>query len=64
MKAELAYKPSKAGKHKETEPKFKFKGNKKQYQLSAWEYQSSKGCWRQWLKEQAFRGRWVVIDRM
>ena len=34
MKAELASKPNKAGKHEETEPEFKFEGNKKQYQLN------------------------------
>ena len=33
LKAELASKPSKAGKHEDTEPEFKFEGNKKQYQL-------------------------------
>jgi len=34
LKAELASKPNKVGKHEETEPEFKFKGNKKQYQLN------------------------------
>ena len=34
LKAELASKPNKAGKHEETEPEFKFEGNKKQYQLN------------------------------
>ena len=34
LKAELASKPNKAGKHEDTEPEFKFKGNKKQYQLN------------------------------
>ena len=34
LKAELASKPSKAGKHEDTEPEFKFEGNKKQYQLN------------------------------
>ena len=34
MKAELASKPDKVGKHEETRPKFKIKGNKKQYQLN------------------------------
>ena len=34
LKVELASKPNKVGKHKETEPEFKFKGNKKQYQLN------------------------------
>ena len=34
LKAELASKPNKAGKHEDTEPEFKFEGNKKQYQLN------------------------------
>ena len=34
LKAELATKPNKAGKHEDTEPEFKFEGNKKQYQLN------------------------------
>ena len=34
MKAELASKHNKVGKHEETKPEFKFKGNKKQYQLN------------------------------
>ena len=33
LKAELASKPSKAGKHEDTEPVFKFAGNKKQYSI-------------------------------
>ena len=34
LKAELASKPNKAGKYEETEPEFKFAGNKKQYQVN------------------------------
>ena len=34
LKAKLASKPSKAGKHEDTEPEFKFESNKKQYQLN------------------------------
>ena len=34
LKAEFASKPSKAEKQDCTEPKFKFEGNKKQYQLN------------------------------
>ena len=34
LKAELASKPNKAGKHKDNQPELKFEGNKKQYQLN------------------------------
>ena len=34
LKGELASKPNKAGKQEDTEPEFKFEGNKKQYQLN------------------------------
>lgn len=49
LKAELASKPNKAGKHKETDPEFKFEGNKRTIpikQEGAQEDQSSKGCGR------------------
>jgi len=48
LKAELASKPNKAGKHKETDPEFKFEGNKRIpiKQEGAQEDQSSKGCGR------------------
>ena len=61
LKAELASKPNKAGKQEETEPEFKFKGNKKQYQLNKKVLEKIKAAkdveTMTYCKERAFGGR-------